>query len=1029
MSDQRARGNRGRGRGRGARARGRGRGYQNQNRGDYQEIPGQFDAMRIEERPTTAPARDVDPPISNSSSDSADTSPRPVARSLTPEDIYPETLPLHLVPSPSSSTTDASSGASPIPEIASITPPKESSPTNVIHYGSNATSSPQLSGSTLFPPARPSSGYGKLGWSIPLKINFFEMRLPKNIIMNQYRVDITYEKDKVEDRAVLQKHVCLSVWNALIKKYAADLNGKFPVFDGRSTLYTKELLWKGAPREFKIEWEDKENGDKKRFHKVKISHTGRVDLSDLQYFIGREKPYETADTRQTEFDMGRSAIQVLEVILSQLPKSRYNTIGRSHYFDPGNRAVSLGQGCDIWEGYCQSIRPGQWKPFLNLDITSTAIMQDINLLDFICELTKSNHPDEAVKGKKLADVKSQLFGLKVTTTHLGFSRVYKLNNEKRKVLGKSAREHTFNLPDGSVTTTEKYFKTKYNIMLQFPYLPLVTAGSNGTTTLPMELCRIDKGQHRKGKLTADQTSAMIRSSAKPADKRMLSIEDIAKRELKPTDLLNYYGIEINPNMYETQGRVLQAPQLIYKNKEIAPKDGSWDLRSVKFYTPMTMDNWVILDFVGIRSDTLYKFLDELRDVGRNSGIMIADPRDVISPRIDSRDDEYRKICNLENEFKSLMKKHNPVMFMVFLNDSKPFPLPNKEMYKHVKRICDTELGVLSQCIKDKNIFKASKSTLANICLKMNAKLGGINHCIDTSKTLFAQLFKKPIMFIGADVNHPHVGMDEMMPSIAAAVGSIDSKLAKYVSSIRFQKHSRTVESKNQAFGAPKKKERLEMIDKFDDMCFELISAFKANCKGHLPERIIYYRDGVSEGQFRAVLNRELTSLRKACARFSPDYQPAVTIVCVQKRHHLRMFCKDRRDGVGKGNNVPPGCVIDREVTHPVEFDFYLCSHFGLQGTSRPTHYHVLWDENDFDSDCLQALTYQLCHLYARCTKAVSIPAPVYYAHWVAYRAMMSTNFEDDTSSVRSGGSGGSGDQNWDEKRKPLRFRDGLMYWA
>ena len=57
MSDQRGRGNRGRGRGRGARARGRGRGYQNQNRGDYQEMPGQFDAMRIEERPTTAPAR------------------------------------------------------------------------------------------------------------------------------------------------------------------------------------------------------------------------------------------------------------------------------------------------------------------------------------------------------------------------------------------------------------------------------------------------------------------------------------------------------------------------------------------------------------------------------------------------------------------------------------------------------------------------------------------------------------------------------------------------------------------------------------------------------------------------------------------------------------------------------------------------------------------------------------------------------------------------------------------------------------
>ena len=834
-------------------------------------------------------------------------------------------------------------------------------------------------------------------------INFFEMQLPENIIINQYRVDISHEKDKVEGRVVIQKHVCLSVWKALLVKYAADLKGKFPVYDGRSTLYAKELLWKGTPREFKIEWEDKENGDRKRTHTVQITHTGRVDLSDLQYFIQREKPYETADTRQREFDMGRSAIQVLEVILSQLPKSRYNTIGRSHYFDPGNRPMDLGQGCDIWEGYCQSIRPGQWKPFLNLDITSTAIMKDINLLDFICELTKSDHPQDALKGKRLAEVKGQLCGLKVTTTHMGYSRVYKLNNEKRKVLGKSAYEHTFSLPNGSVTTTEKYFQTKYKKKLECPSLPLVAVGSSGSTFLPMELCTISRGQHRKGKLTADQTSAMIRSAAKPADKRMRSIEDIAKIELQPTALLNYYGIKIDPRMYETEGRVLNAPQLTYKNKEVAPREGSWDLRGVKFHTPMTMDNWVILDFVGIRPDTLNKFLDELCDVGRNSGISMTDPCDVISPRIDNRDDEFRKIRNLEQAFESLMKKHNPAMFMIFLNDSKPYPLPNKEMYKHVKRICDTELGVLSQCIRDKNIFKASKSTLANICLKMNAKLGGINHCIDTSRTPFAQLFKKPIMFIGADVNHPHAGMDDVMPSIAAAVGSIDSKLAKYVSSVRFQKHSRTVESKNQVFGAPKKKERLEMIDKFDDMCYELISAFRKNCKGNLPERIIYYRDGVSEGQFRAVLNRELTSLRKACQRFSPDYQPAVTIVCVQKRHHLRMFCKDRRDAVGKGSNVPPGCVVDREVTHPVEFDFYLCSHFGLQGTSRPTHYHVLWDENDFDSDCLQALTYHLCHLYARCTKAVSIPAPVYYAHWVAYRAMMSTNFEDDTSSVRSGG--------------------------
>ncbi|CAF2852203.1 unnamed protein product [Rotaria sp. Silwood2] len=89
---------------------------------------------------------------------------------------------------------------------------------------------------------------------------------------------------------------------------------------------------------------------------------------------------------------------------------------------------------------------------------------------------------------------------------------------------------------------------------------------------------------------------------------------------------------------------------------------------------------------------------------------------------------------------------------------------------------------------------------------------------------------------------------------------------------------------------------------------------------------------------------------------------------------------------GKSGNIPPGTTVDVAITHPTEYDFYLCSHAGIQGTSRPSHYHVLWDDNNFTSDELQALTYQLCHTYVRCTRSVSIPAPAYYAHLVAFRA-------------------------------------------
>ncbi|PWA59521.1 hypothetical protein CTI12_AA328230 [Artemisia annua] len=87
-------------------------------------------------------------------------------------------------------------------------------------------------------------------------------------------------------------------------------------------------------------------------------------------------------------------------------------------------------------------------------------------------------------------------------------------------------------------------------------------------------------------------------------------------------------------------------------------------------------------------------------------------------------------------------------------------------------------------------------------------------------------------------------------------------------------------------------------------------------------------------------------------------------------------------------NVPPGTVVDTAIVHPFEFDFYLCSHFGATGTSKPTHYTVIWDENGFSSDEMQKLIYHLSYLFACCSKPVSLVPPVYYAHLAAYRGQM-----------------------------------------
>lgn len=75
------------------------------------------------------------------------------------------------------------------------------------------------------------------------------------------------------------------------------------------------------------------------------------------------------------------------------------------------------------------------------------------------------------------------------------------------------------------------------------------------------------------------------------------------------------------------------------------------------------------------------------------------------------------------------------------------------------------------------------------------------------------------------------------------------------------------------------------------------------------------------------------------------------------------------------------------ILHKKNYCYFNCPFLlGPQGTSRPSHYYVLWDDNRFTADELQILTYQLCHTYVRCTRSVSIPAPAYYARLVAFRA-------------------------------------------
>jgi eukaryotic translation initiation factor 2C len=100
---------------------------------------------------------------------------------------------------------------------------------------------------------------------------------------------------------------------------------------------------------------------------------------------------------------------------------------------------------------------------------------------------------------------------------------------------------------------------------------------------------------------------------------------------------------------------------------------------------------------------------------------------------------------------------------------------------------------------------------------------------------------------------------------------------------------------------------------------------------------------------------------------------------------ITIFIKNK---YGNGENVPPGTLADTVITTCDKFDYFLCSHFGLKGTSRPCHYVVLHDENEFDRDSNPLLAYVLTCIFARSTTSVSYPTPTYYADICAERGRL-----------------------------------------
>ena len=396
-----------------------------------------------------------------------------------------------------------------------------------------------------------------------------------------------------------------------------------------------------------------------------------------------------------------------------------------------------------------------------------------------------------------------------------------------------------------------------------------------------------------------------------------------------------------------------------------------------FNTGGTLQNWtyLMISMSGFRdafNDTsLSSIVTRFHEALQNIGITAAAPTPGRTIRVNTPDD-----AQIETALKIAAGDPRQTRFVLII-----IPEKLSLLYNRIKHIGDIKVGVHTVCVVGSRFGKENPMYFANVAHKFNLKLGGINQLVDNDK--LGIIYEDKTMVVGLDVTHPSPGSASNAPSIAGMVASVDKWLGQWPADLRIQE--------------PRK----EMISELDSMLKTRLRLWKTLGEHNaLPENILVYRDGVSEGQYATVIKDELPLLRKACAEMYPPSDtkeglPNITIVIVGKRHHTRFYPTTLNDA-DRSSNPKNGTVVDRGVTEARNWDFFLQSHTALQGTARPAHYYIVHDEifskrevpPPFQNvaDVLEDLTHSMCYLYGRATKAVSICPPAYYADIVCERA-------------------------------------------
>ncbi|KAG2753631.1 Piwi-domain-containing protein [Suillus brevipes Sb2] len=863
-----------------------------------------------------------------------------------------------------------------------------------------------------FNPERPHRpGFGTLGNPITLRANFFPIKLSKGPIYD-YHVEITPSTDIKRIRARLFDLLEQSNqqdWAEFVSSIS---------HDGSQRLVSKKKL--PQPLDVQVQYyEEGEAGPNARSktYTFAIIHTADLDIGQLTKYL-------SGNIESRDYDV-QPLVSAVNLVLQTHAARTGVRVGKNRYFFPSQERFELALGIEGVKGFFTSARPAYNELMVNVGVCMTAFYKPSNLADAIMAFQRSSD------GAMLQRFAQKL---KVTTTHLG----YKQKKPIKKIMPTSASRTFFPCEEyNGKISVEEYFKRKYpHITLRhaddLPVVDISGPNSKFSIFVPAELCEIEPGQPFRGRLNEKETSNMIRFAC---NKPKINADTIIQQGLPtlgftPETLgspMSSFGIEVGNDMAVVPARELFPPRINYEagGKLLNVNNGSWNILDVKFHNGGAIKSWWVFVvrekdgrsvFSGADDPNLTDLWRGFGEKCRKSGISLgSQPVKLAQSLVPRAEDPSRQqaLDSIRQKIKeNVSERGKPSFILVLLSRRDNF------IYPGIKRICDVELGVHTiHMLTDKVVGKdANKQDqyFSNVALKLNTKLGGINHVLDSDSLRW--LTKAKTMIVGMDVTHPGPGSIEGTPSIAAVVASVDSSFVQFPASLRCQETKK------------------EMITDLTSMMIERLRFYAEKNKA-LPDRIFVYRDGVSEGQFDTVLEEELPKILEAFKRVpQKSYRPSLTIIICGKRHHAKFWPTDSQFADRNGN-TRPGTVVDRGITSVFDFDFYLQAHAGLQGHVKATHYTVVYDENRLGADELQQGTHAASYLYVRATKAVSLVPAAYYADLACERGRCYLNdflSTDDkvSSSVVSGKGKGKGIGKADKEEEKIRvFEEAKRAWG